>query len=65
MEIIQKIKKNLTLKEMFILLEKNNELLLAHDLEAYARWLATTLKNQKQLHFKVNRKENHILVTRL
>jgi hypothetical protein len=65
MEIIQKLKKNLTLKEMFILLEKNNELLLSHDLEAYARWLATTLKNQKGIIFKVNRKENHIKVTRL
>jgi hypothetical protein len=65
MEIIKKQKKEISLKERFIQLKKNKAMLLSHDLETYARWLATTLKNQKQLHYKVNRKENHIKVTRL
>jgi tRNA G46 methylase TrmB len=65
MEIIKKQKKEISLKERFISLKPEKQLKLSTDLETYARWLASTLKKQKQLHFKVNRKENHILVTRL
>jgi tRNA G46 methylase TrmB len=65
MEIIKKQKKEISLKERFISLKPEKQLKLSTDLEPYARWLATTLKNQKQLHYKVNRKENHIKVTRL
>jgi tRNA G46 methylase TrmB len=65
MEIIQKLKKNLTLKERFIQLKPEKQLKLSTDLETYARWLASTLKKQTGNQYKVNHKENHILVTRL
>ena len=65
MEIIQKLKKNLTLKERFIQLKPEKQLKLSTDLETYARWLASTLKKQTGNQYTVNHKETHILVTRL
>jgi tRNA G46 methylase TrmB len=65
MEIIKKQKKEKSIKDRFIQLKPEKQLKLSTDLETYARWLATTLKNQTGNHYKVNRKENHILVTRL
>ena len=65
MEIIKKKKKEISLKERFISLKPEKQLKLSTDLETYARWLASTLKKQKQLQFTVNDKKTHILVTRL
>jgi tRNA G46 methylase TrmB len=65
MEIIQKQKKEKSIKERFIQLKPQKQLKLSTDLETYARWLASTLKKQTGNQYKVNHKVNHILVTRL
>jgi tRNA G46 methylase TrmB len=65
MEIIQKTKKEKSIKERFIQLKPQKQLKLSTDLETYARWLASTLKKQTGNQYTVNHKETHILVTRL
>jgi tRNA G46 methylase TrmB len=65
MEIIQKQKKEKSIKDRFIQLKPEKQLKLSTDLETYARWLASTLKKQTGNQYKVNHKVNHILVTRL
>ena len=65
MEIIQKTKKEKSIKDRFIQLKPEKQLKLSTDLETYARWLASTLKKQTGNQYKVNHKVNHILVTRL
>jgi tRNA G46 methylase TrmB len=65
MEIIQKQKKEKSIKERFIQLKPEKQLKLSTDLETYARWLASTLKKQTGNQYKVNHKVNHILITRL
>jgi tRNA G46 methylase TrmB len=65
MEIIQKTKKEKSIKDRFIQLKPQKQLKLSTDLETYARWLASTLKKQTGNQYTVNHKETHILVTRL